>query len=339
MRGDLYMAKASSTSPWRTTIRQSRCLRRRRKSRNRSSSRRRRHRSTISLPTMSTTSALWRDEAASNQPPPTITARRCASQDAQGYWRRAAAYRLRAARPGDPRFQQGGASSPDGVVHAQRGLALNRKGDFDRAIADYDKAIALQANQRRIQWPRSGLARQGRSRPRASPISTTRSRKAPLPFTATITALLSSGSAKYGSDREYDKAIDIARCDKRPSFRLLRPPRRRAWRQGRLAEGAGGVSDALPLNSSMPKAPAGRNAARLALTTASRQPDPAASAAPQVAAATAPSPTSRRERAVNERRVALVIGNSAYRNVPPLPIPCRDATPVRTRCAAPASRP
>jgi len=78
----------------------------------------------------------------------------------------------------------------------------------------------------------------------------------------------------------------------------------------------------------MSKGQAGRDAARLALTTASRQADAAAPAAPQVAAATAAVPDKPKPVAVNERRIALVIGNSAYRNVPLLTNPVRDATSI-----------
>jgi uncharacterized caspase-like protein len=85
---------------------------------------------------------------------------------------------------------------------------------------------------------------------------------------------------------------------------------------------------ALTLNPSMSKAQAGRDSARLALTTASRQPDAAAVAVPQVAAATAAVPDKPKPVPINERRIALVIGNSAYRNVPPLANPVRDATAI-----------
>jgi hypothetical protein len=88
---------------------------------------------------------------------------------------------------------------------------------------------------------------------------------------------------------------------------------------------------ALTLNTYHAKALAGRDAARLALTTASRQAAASAPAAPQVAAVAAaaePAPAKPQAPAVAERRVALVIGISAYKNVPLLPNPARDATAV-----------
>ena len=38
-----------------------------------------------------------------------------------------------------------------------------------------------------------------------------------------------------------------------------------------------------------------------------------------------------------DKRVAFVVGNAAYKNVPPLPNPAIDARPWRARCAMSAS--
>jgi uncharacterized caspase-like protein len=83
------------------------------------------------------------------------------------------------------------------------------------------------------------------------------------------------------------------------------------------------------LNPNHAKAQAGRDAARLALTMVSRQPAAPDPTAPQAAVAAAgPAPAKPLAPAVAERRVALVIGISAYKNVPLLPNPVRDATSV-----------
>ena len=77
------------------------------------------------------------------------------------------------------------------------------------------------------------------------------------------------------------------------------------------------------------KALAGRDAARLALTMVSRQPAASAPPAPQAAVATAgPAPEKPQARRSPNGASRLVIGISAYKNVPLLPNPVRDAAAV-----------
>lgn len=66
--------------------------------------------------------------------------------DAQAFWRRAEAYQAlgqfdQAIRDLDRAVALAG---ENGNYIAERGLAYNKKGDFDRAIADFDKKISLQ---------------------------------------------------------------------------------------------------------------------------------------------------------------------------------------------------
>ena len=253
-------------------------------------------------------------------------------EDAQGYWRRAQAYQATGQLdPAIRDFDKAVSLSPDsGLYIAQRGLALNRKGEFDRAIADFDKAIALQANDsesfngRGVAWLGKGdLARALSDFDKAIALQGSIA----LYRDNHGVALVRKGDVT-AAIAEFDKAIDIARYDKKPELADYYVHRGDALgSKGDWLKALEDYQSALTLNSSMPKALAGRDAARLALTTAPRQTDPAA-AAPQVAAATAAVPDKPKAPAVNERRIALVIGNSAYRNVPPLTNPVRDATAI-----------
>ncbi len=254
-------------------------------------------------------------------------------EDAQGYWRRAQAYQ--ATGQLDPAIRDldkaVSMSADNGMFTGERGLALNKKGEFDRAIVDFDKAISLAANDsasfngRGVAWLGKGdLARALSDFDKAialqGSVASYRDNHG--------MALIKKGDVT-AAIAEFDKAIDIGRYDKKPELADYYVHRGEALgSKGDWLKALEDYQSALTLNSSMPKAIAGRDAARLALTTASRQPDAAAPAAPQVAAATAAIPDKPKPSVVNERRIALVIGNSAYRNVPPLTNPVRDATAI-----------
>src|SRR5581483_12379461 len=129
---------------------------------------------------------------------------------------------------------------------------------------------------------------------------------------------------------DFDKAIESARSDSTKKQELAQYYVHHGDALGSKGDWLKALEDyqsALTLDAYLSKAQAGRDAARLALTSASRQPDAAAST-PQVAAATAAVPDKPKAPLVNERRIALVVGNSAYRNVPPLTNPVRDATAI-----------
>ena len=253
-------------------------------------------------------------------------------EDAQGYWRRAQAYQATGQLdPAIRDFDKAVSLSADNTMFiAERGLALTKKGEFDRAIADFDKAISLTAdyavafNGRGMAWLGKGdFPRAFSDFDKAVNLQTTvasyrDNRGQALIKKGDVTAAIA----------DFDKAIDMGRFDKKPELADFYVHRGDALgSKGDWLKALEDYQSALTLNSSMSKAQAGRDAARLALTSAPRQPDTAASA-PQVAAATAAVPDKPKPVVVNERRIALVIGNSAYRNVPPLTNPVRDATAI-----------
>jgi tetratricopeptide (TPR) repeat protein len=256
-------------------------------------------------------------------------------EDAQTYWRRGNAFQSASQLDQAIRdFDKAVSLSPNTSMFIMaRGLALNKKGDFDRAVTDFDKATSLAANDsaafngRGVAWLGKGdLAR------------------AISDFDKAIA--LPGNSAAYRDNRgmalikkgdvtaaiaDFDKAIDLTRSDidRKPELADYYVHRGDALgSKGEWLKALEDYQSALTLNASMSKAIAGRDAARLALTSAPRQPDAAAPTTPQVAAAIAAVPDKPKPVVVNERRIALVIGNSAYRNVPPLTNPVRDATSI-----------
>jgi tetratricopeptide (TPR) repeat protein len=254
--------------------------------------------------------------------------------DNQGYWRRAQVNLANGQVDQAIRdYDKAVSMLPDnGMYIGERGLALNKKGDFDRAIADFDKVISLQPkdsaafNGRGMAWLAKGDI--------AKALSDLNQAVALDDRTAAFhdnrgVALIKKGDVA-AAIADFDKAIDMMRGDKKPELADYYVHRGDALGgKGDWLKALEDYQSALTLNPSMTKAIAGRDAARLALTTASRQPDAAAPAAAQVATATAAAvPDKPKPVVINERRIALVIGNSAYRNVPPLPNPVRDATAI-----------
>jgi hypothetical protein len=185
----------------------------------------------------------------------------------------------------------------DGAAFNGRGMAWLAKGDIAKALSDLNQAVTL--------WDTTAAFRDNRGR-----------------------ALVKKGEV-VAAIADFDKAIELGRYDKKPELADFYVHRGDALgSKGDWLKALEDFQSALTLNPSMSKGQAGRDAARLALTTASRQADATAPAAPQVAAATAAVPDKPKPVAVNERRIALVIGNSAYRNVPLLTNPVRDATAI-----------
>jgi tetratricopeptide (TPR) repeat protein len=253
--------------------------------------------------------------------------------DAQGFWRRSQAYlgtgQLdQAIRDLDKAVSLAG---DNGTFIEERGLAYLKKGDSDRAIADFDKAISLQ--------PKDGVAFNGRGMAWLAKGDIARA-LSDLDQAVTLwdttaafrdnrgTALVKKGDVA-AAIADFDKAIDLARYSSGKKTEVADYYVHRGDALGSKGDWLKALEDyqtALTLNPSMSKAQAGRDAARLALTTVSRQPD--AAVPPQLAAAAAAVPDKPKPPAVIERRIALVIGNSAYRNVPPLANPVRDATSI-----------
>ncbi len=252
--------------------------------------------------------------------------------DSQAYVRRARAYQGmsqfdRAIQDLDKAVSLGGDNA---AYFEERGLAYNRKGDFDRAIADFDKAISLQ--------PKDATALNGRGMAYLGKGDVDRAlenfdQAVALSNTPAFhdnrgLALVKKGDAAAALP-EFDKAIELARIDGDKKSELTEYYVHRAEALGSKGEWLKALEDyqsALTLDPYRSKAQAGRDAARLALTTISRQ--PASSPAPAQVAAAATAPEKPKALPVAERRIALIIGNSAYRNVPPLPNPVRDATSV-----------
>ena len=89
------------------------------------------------------------------------------------------------------------------TIYVNRGDAYREKGELDAAIADFDQAINLDAQERRrLLRPRHGLSRQAASSTRRSPISIRRSRSI-----RRIRLMYSSRSHAYYEKRDYDRAI------------------------------------------------------------------------------------------------------------------------------------
>jgi tetratricopeptide (TPR) repeat protein len=176
------------------------------------------------------------------------------------------------------------------VAYASRAFVYNNKGDFDRAIADYSEAIRIN--------PKYALAFTNRG---------------------------NSYRSKGDNDRAIADYSDALRVDPAyaPAF----------TNRGLVYEKKGDVAHARSDFNEAARIPLKNDSGKWALDTARQRlaalSAPSAPAAPvtpikpatvttAVIAATAPT-------SVNDRRIALVIGNSAYENVPALPNPERDA--------------
>jgi tetratricopeptide (TPR) repeat protein len=186
-----------------------------------------------------------------------------------------------------------------------RGFAYNIKGDYDRAIADYSEAIRLN--------PQNTLAFDNR------------------------------GSAYYNKG-DYDRAIADANEVIRLNPKLARAYVHRG--EGYLlksdpVKAATEFETALQLNPNDADAQKGlerARAAKLAINSASPQgvgteqavTTPAISGKPTGPALVVPPPPAALTKPLgsNERRVALVVGNSAYSSVQELPNPRRDAAAI-----------
>ncbi len=182
-------------------------------------------------------------------------------------------------------------NSVDKSLLASRGAAYLGKGDTDRALQDLDKAIP--GNEIRSRYRNSrGLAYRKKGE-------------------------IDRAIAEFDEAIKYAFASDYSDDDRAEYFV------NRAEALGEKGEWLKALEDhqsALTISSSFSRAISGRNAARLALS----RPAPAiaaAGAAETLAATTPAKPIT----AINERRVALVIGNSAYDTVAALPNPRRDA--------------
>lgn len=183
---------------------------------------------------------------------------------------------------------QGGSNHIDKEVLANRAAAYLAKGDVERALQDLDKAIVGNERVARYRNHR-GLAYR----------------------------------KKGDIDRafeEFDAAIKSASSnDNRAEFLVNRAD---IWKEkGDWFKAFEDYQSALTISPSHAAAAAGRDAARLAIS----RPAPSVAAAPPVALPAVSVPAAKPAAIVNERRVALVIGNGSYQSVTALPNPRRDA--------------
>ena len=215
-----------------------------------------------------------------------------------------------------------------------RGFIWSRIGEYDRAMADYDEAIRLDLKANRTLSPAATCAPEGRSGPRAEghrPVAQAQSERRDwlslprdaLRYKGDLAALAPTiicSSARPTTFRPDQRRPDL-REDGRPDAR------ERAFK----AAVASKSQERANINNSSLETARARLAA---LDSGALQ--PAIPAAPSEAASATSIPTPAAivptvapNRVVQQgRRIALVIGNSAYKNVPALPNPKRDAEAI-----------
>jgi tetratricopeptide (TPR) repeat protein len=181
----------------------------------------------------------------------------------------------------------------DAVAYDNRGYAYNGKGDYDRAIADFDQAIRLN--------PKDAHA-------------------------------YSDRGAIYNKKGEYDRAISdldqAIRFD--PKLALAYAGRGEAYfHKGDHDRALADYDQALKLNPSLAEAWQGRErvpGSPKRVHTVPIRADQGTRTSPDRPAE--PSAQNVRKEAATGRRIALVIGMTAYANVPPLRNPASDARAV-----------
>jgi tetratricopeptide (TPR) repeat protein len=212
-------------------------------------------------------------------------------------------------------------------VKARAELFL-KKGDYDRAIRDFDKTIELNAKTNQTYVDKEVLANRA-----AAYLAKGDADRALQDLNKAIVG--NEGVARYRHHRglAYRKKGDVDRAleefsaaiksaspnDNRAEFLVNRAD---IWKE--KAEWFKAFEDyqsALTINPSHAAAAAGRDAARLAIS----RPAPSIAAAPPAVSPALASPAAKPASIINERRVALIIGNGSYQSVTALPNPRRDA--------------
>ena len=183
---------------------------------------------------------------------------------------------------------------PDGTpAYANRGRIYNEKGDYDRALADCNKAIQINPKSEWA-WTCRGNAYSAKGEVDRSIASYNESvRLHPLdPEPLTGRGLVYEKTAEIGKARaDFASALAIPQTSVSERFVKLA--------QDKARERLAALTDAPPATA------------------------PVVAATPSTATAVVVSPS---PFAVSDHRIAIVIGNSAYENVPKLPNPERDAT-------------
>ncbi|WP_051380380.1 tetratricopeptide repeat protein [Bradyrhizobium sp. WSM1743] len=204
-------------------------------------------------------------------------------------------------------------------AYYNRGNGYSNKGDMDRAIADYTATIRIDPAYANAYYNRGNAYSNKGDRDRAIADYTEAVRLQP----SNANAYFNRGNA-YGTKGDTDHAIadytDAIRVD--PTYANAYVNRGLAYeKRGDFAKARADFNATLGLTHGVTRWAQDKARERLAVlpsrpaTVLVEKP----SIAPTVVASEAPS---------SERRIALVIGNSAYENVAALPNPVRDATLV-----------
>jgi len=215
----------------------------------------------------------------------------------------------------DPRFV---------LAYNNRGFAYYKKGDNDRAIADWNEAIRIDPKDTYPYIHRGAAYSSKRDYDRAIADYSEAIRIDPK----AASAYLARGNA-YSAKGEYDRAIASYNEGIRLDPLDPEPLTGRGLAYEKIAEIVKARADfnaalAIPQRSATEKL--AQDKARERLATLSDAPAPAAPVAAATPSTTTAVVVSTAPITVNDHRIALVIGNSAYENVPALPNPERDAT-------------
>jgi tetratricopeptide (TPR) repeat protein len=224
-----------------------------------------------------------------------------------------------------------------------RGMAWRDKGEHDRAIADYSEAIRLNTRQQSLAYAFRGevwrlkgdLDRALADQDKAIGLYTSRTN----PRKANV-YVMRGDTLRYRGDldralADYDEALRewpdyiAAFTGRGLTYEKMGDPARAR------AEFEKAVSSHSPLRALIAKSALETARARLAaLKSGAAQPVIPAAPARVVSATSIPTPEAAVPKLApaaivhHDRRVALVIGNSAYKNVPALPNPERDAEKI-----------
>ena len=204
-----------------------------------------------------------------------------------------------------------------------RGVAYQRKGDFDRALIEFGEAIRIAPESLRPHTARADAYTERGDYDRAIADCNEAIRLDPKK-SELYHHRANAYSAKGDTDRaiaDYDEAIRLDPEDPEP----LTGRGLVYERQAEIAKARADYSAALNAAQRSETEKQAKIKARERLAALSDAPaPPAPAAAPAIMAAVVPAAPV----AVNDHRIALVIGNSAYENVPALPNPARDAALV-----------